>query len=152
MASLTWTDAAGTATLTNGKPAPADRFAGWTPRPGLEADRAHALGDGVLHVFAFGPRYDATFRLEHIPNTAQPLLARLVRHLLGGGVVSVATDDADGRTYPACQLVDGEPPQLELADRALLEWTLTLTVRNVAAPAVAGVGADDAGELLCIYP
>lgn len=142
MAALVWTDALGSATLTNLKPVPGDRFGNWTPAPDVLQSEAQAL-TGAAYGFTFADLYDVTFQLELIPNSEQALAARLVRHLRHFGTVQVETGDTAARVYPTCQAVKGSPPRLTLADRQLLEWTLALTLRNVAASPV---------EMLCTYP
>lgn len=141
VAALVWTEGATTYTLTNGNPGPAGRFALWTPVPGVLQSEAQAL-TGKAYGFQFADLYDATLQLERIPNGQQPLAARLVRHLRRFGVVQAETGDAADRVYPACQAVKDAPPRLTLADPRLLEWTLALTLRNVAAAPV---------EMLCLY-
>jgi hypothetical protein len=142
-ASLQFTDAQGSAAITNEKPGRGARFAGWTPLGPPAAELATELATpGVVHGFVFGERYEATFRLEYIPNPQVPLIVRLARHLKSGGTVHVITDDAAGREYPTCQMVESAPPTYEKADRALQEWTLTVTLRNVA---------PVPEEMLCLY-
>ncbi len=141
-ASLQFTDADGSAAITNGKSGPGARFSGWTPIPVTFGDSEDGLGDGVLYTFTFGDRMDARFALTQIPNDQQPLLERLRRHLTAGGIVHVITGDVADREYTTCQMVKGAPPELEMTDRQLLEWTVTLTLRNVA---------PDPQPMLCVY-
>lgn len=141
MASISWTDGTGAATLTNGLPAPASRFRGWTPAPEVVGDLDEALGTGTLYAFTFRSDYQARFRLERIPNASQALLERLLRHLKGAGTVSVTTDDAASRTYATCQMVKDAPPELAF-DARTRTWALTLTLRNVA---------GSPAPMLCIY-
>ena len=143
-ASITFTDAEGTVVLTNDKPGHGGRFTAWTPSTaGIEADDEETLGGGVRHVWEFGARRDATLTLRHIPNTRQPQLVRLARHLRRGDPVSITTGDIAARVYPTCQHVKGTPIDLRQPDRAELEWDLTVTVRNVA--------GGSAPDLLCVY-
>lgn len=141
MASIDWTDSTGAASLTNGHTGRLARFQGWTPLPATIADDAEAL-TGTRYAFVFAQCYDATFRLELIPDASVPTVARLIRHLLNAGTVSVTTGDTAARVYATCQAPIDAPPVLEMTDRALREWTLTLTLRNTAAAP---------GEMLCTY-
>jgi hypothetical protein len=134
--SISFTDGTGAATLTNGKPTPADRFDAWTPFyfPNLEA--AHELGSKRRHTFVFGTIYGVRFQLSKIPNSSQETALRLIEHLLKGGTCSVATGDSSSRTYATCTLADGEEPTLELTDRQMLEYTLSLALVNTASSPV----------------
>lgn len=142
MASLSWTDSVGSASLDNSEPEPSSRFASWTVLADDMADSAEGLGDGVVYAFTFGARYGATFTLPYIPNASQALLARFERHAKNGGVFTVTTDDAASRVYATCQVPKGATIDKQY-DPVLRVWALTLTVRNVA-PAPT--------EMLCLYP
>lgn len=138
--SITWTDGGGAATLTNGKPVPADRFNGWTPQSPVVKAEADSLGTGQPYPFVFRIDYAATFTLDKIPNTSQATVLRLIRHLEGGGVITINTGDTANRTYTSCYLPKGAHPSFTLADRKTLEYSLSLTVVNTAA-----------ADLLCVY-
>lgn len=138
--SITWTDAGGAATLTNGKPVPADRFTGWTPGSPVVKAEAASLATGQPFPFVFRNDYTATFALDKIPNTSQATVLRLIRWLESGGVVTVNTGDAASRTYASCYLPVGVRPGFALSNPRFLEYTLTLTLANIA-------GAD----MLCAY-
>lgn len=138
--SISWTDATGAASLTNGKPVPGDRFGNWTPRNPPVNDAENSLADGVLHTFEFRVDYTAAFELRGIPNTSQDLALRLMLHLERGGAVSVATGDAAARTYGSCKLAPGTKPEFTLSDPVYIEYTLSLVLLNTAA-----------ASMLCIY-
>jgi hypothetical protein len=140
VASISWTDATGAATLSNGKPVPGDRFAAWTPDNVPIADTENALADGALHVFEFRSDYIASFEIRGIPNTEQSLALRLMQHLRRGGSCSVATGDASARTYGTCKLAPGTDPKLVLSDTDFIEYTLSLVLLNTGA-----------ASMLCIY-
>lgn len=131
--SITWTDGGGAATLTNGKPVPADRFTGWTPNSPVVKAEADSLGTGQPYPFVFRTDYGATFSLDKIPNTSQATVLRLIRWLEAGGVVTVNTGDAANRTYATCYMPKGAHPSFTLSDKRTLEYTLSLTLLNVAA-------------------
>ena len=57
---------------------------------------------------------------------------RLIKHLQEGGTCTVLTEDNAANTYTPCGLMPGTTPTLELTDRALLEYTLSLAVINLA--------------------
>ena len=140
MASLAWTDGGGAATLTNGKPAPADRFSGWTPASPVVKAEAESLATGQPYPFVFRTDYAVTFSLDKIPQGSQATVLRLIRWLEAGGVVTVNTGDASASSYASCYLPKGARPSFALADTRMLEYTLTLTLLNTA-------GAD----MLAIY-
>jgi hypothetical protein len=129
------------ASLTNGKPSPADRFDLWVPFHSFNAQAAHELCSKRRHAFTFGTIYGARFQLSKIPNSSQDTALRLIEHLLGGGTCSVTTGDGT-HTYATCTLAEGEDPTLELADRQLLEYTLSLALINTA---------SSPARMLCIY-
>lgn len=139
MASITFTDATGTATLTNGQPAPADRFANWSPQPQPIGSSVVIEGTGEIVQFATRMQYGATFDLENIPVATTggvrlvDVAARLVAHLIGGGVCSLATGDAESNAYASCSLTPGTTPSLRLTDRRGLRYTLSLALINRAA-------------------
>lgn len=141
-AGITFTDAAGTTTLTNGVPAPGDRFRGWTPRRTPVGAAETSLGTGRRHMFAF--RYDrtATFTLAEIPMASLGTVVRLMAALLAGGTVSVATNDNAARVYSTCGLAEGAVPELAQQDAGNLTYTLTLTLVNLAGSPT---------DLLCDY-
>lgn len=138
--SISWTDATGAASLTNGKPVPGDRFSNWTPRNTPVGDAQHSLGTGARYMFAFRTDYTASLELRGIPNSNQSLVLRLIAHLEGGGSCSVATGDAAARTYGTCTLAPGTKPEITLSDPAFIEYTLSLVLLNTVA-----------GSMLCIY-
>ena len=139
MASITFTDGFGAATLTNGKPAPADRFANWTPDPSAPfGDPARRQSDGALTLMKLRDDYAASFELRKIPVRTTgglrlvDIAARLKYHLQNGGTCTVTTDDVENNSYATCQLMDGTTPSLVLADPAKLEYTLSLVLVNLA--------------------
>jgi hypothetical protein len=138
--SLVFTDAQGSATLTNGYPAPGDRFAAWVPKSPPKSVEAETLADGTLHVFLFHHKYAATFELRHIPQDQVGTAMRLIRWLNEGGEVTVNTGDAESNIY-TCQKVMGSEPELGPPDPVTLRRTLKLTLRNT-----------EAADLICTWP
>lgn len=136
MASLQWTDALGAASLTNLKPAPGDRFAGWEPFILPIGPRRHTLGTGTLQRFVFRDDYGARFELTQIPNTEVALMLRLQQHLLSGGTVVVTCADADLNEYEDCELAPGAEPEVVLTDRGLLEYAFRVALVSRAVPPV----------------
>lgn len=130
--SIAWTDGAGAASLTNGKPVPSDRFSGWTPGSLAIIAEVDALATGQPFPFVYRNDATATFSLEKIPNSSQATVLRLIRWLESGGVVTVNTGDASSRSYTSCYLPKGARPSFTLSDRRTLEYTLTLTLLNTA--------------------
>jgi hypothetical protein len=138
--SLEWDDDQGAGTLTNGYPAPGDRFAGWEMDSPLQSVEAETLADGTVHVFEFHAKYHVTFELRDIPQDQVASALRLIRHLNRGGEVTVNTGDAASRTY-TCQKVKGSQPSLGKPDPNTLRRTLKLTLRNT-----------DTDDMVCIWP
>jgi hypothetical protein len=131
MASIAFTDGTGAATLTNGKPVPADRFRNWTPDTDTTGPKEEGSGTGDLFVWSFRDNYLVTFDLECIPASSITTLMRLKRWLIGGGAITVNTGDAASRSY-TCKMPKGQPPQITY-DPEFKEYTLKLTLRNTAA-------------------
>lgn len=133
-ASIAFTDAAGAATLTNGNATPGDRLAGWTPGDADEGERAVGLGTGATHAFPLRTLEAASFTLEDIPAASLGIALRLKRHLLNGGVCTVATGDSAGHTYPGCGLAPDTTPEIRQTDRVECRYAMTLALANLAAP------------------
>lgn len=135
---ITFTDGTGAATLDNGKVAPHDRFANWTPatRPGGES--AARQSDLAITMVKFRTEYRVHFELPMIPsngaNSKVTIADRLVAHLLEGGVCTVNTGDAASSSYANARLQPGTTPELRLSDRDLMEYTLSLDLLLAAAP------------------
>lgn len=131
MASISWTDDEGVALLTNGVPAPGDRFRGWLPMSRPVGAMDTSLGTGRRYMFAF--RYDrmASFTLEQIPMAELDLVVRLISHLESGGTCTVTTGDTANRVYLTCGLAEGAEPQLTQQDAANLTYALSLTLVNL---------------------
>jgi hypothetical protein len=138
--SLEWTDDVGAGELTNGYPAPGDRFAGWEMDSPIHGVEAETLADGTVHVFEFHAKYHVTFELRDIPQDQVAMALRLVRHLNRAGEVTVNTGDAEDRSY-TCQKVKGSNPALGKPDPVTLRRTLKLTLRNT-----------EQEDLLCLWP
>lgn len=144
MASLSWTDSLGAATLSNLKPDRGSRLADFRPISVGIGDVAHALGDNVRYTFKFSTRYGCTFAITQIPNSELALMDRLALHLDDGGVVTLATEDSASRTYTTLQLVEGaELPHPELTDKALLEYTMRFALFDARGSLSA--------PMLCVY-
>ncbi len=127
--SIAFTDGTGAASLTNGKNTYGDRFRNWVPMPELESSRVTGLGTGAIHEWRFRTDYGASFELPYIPASSLDIVDRLIVHLLGGGSVTVNTGDSASHSY-TCTLFPGFTPALVLDDRVLMEYTLSLKLRN----------------------
>lgn len=138
MASITFTDGIGSATLTNGKPAPGDRFANWVEKPVPFGDSARRQSDGLLTKLRLRDDFGCSFDLTQIPVATTggqrlvDIAARLVYWLQNGGTCAVNTADNESNSYATCALMDGTTPSLVLSDKRNLEYTLTLSLVNVA--------------------
>lgn len=128
--------------LTNGKPAPGNRFANWVTQTKPIGDSAHRQSDGALSTFVYRTDYGASFDLPGIPVAAvagermTDYADRLIAWLLQGGAVWVETGDAAANIYGTCGLMPGTTPSLTLTDRVNLEYTLRLSLINLAASPV----------------
>lgn len=146
-ASLVFNDGA-SATLTNNRPGPAGRFASWTPITKPVGESANRLSDGALAMFAFRTDYGASFQLVGIPVATAAgvrlvdVAVRLVAHLLSGGTVTVDTGDVESNSYATCGLMPGTTPRLTFSDKRNLEYTLDLSLINLA---------GSPGPMLCHY-
>lgn len=134
MASIQWTDATGAAELTHAHDGTVgSRFRSWTPVARAHGVKAHEMESRTRHAFIFGQVYGARFAFDAIPHTNMALMDRLVRHLDGGGTVTVVTDDASSRTYTCCLAPEADLPDPELSDAVLLHYTMAFDLVNVAA-------------------
>lgn len=140
MAQIRWTDAViGAAILRNHAPAPADRFANWTPSSDPIGEAANAQADGARYMATWRDDHAASFELRGIPVrkvlgvSPLDLAVRLRLHLLKGGQCAIDTEDAEDTTYETCGLAPGTVPTITLADPQLLEYTLSLAVIDLAA-------------------
>lgn len=134
MAQINWTDTTGAASLVSSYPAPANRFNSWTPHAIKIGEGATGLGDGVYYKFAFRTDYLVSFTFSGLAESdaVLTLLARLEAHLTGGGTCELETEDLNSRTYSECCLVADDDFTLEMTDKQLKEYTLSLRVRNIA--------------------
>jgi hypothetical protein len=145
---ITFTDAIGAATLKNGKPVPGDRFSAWTLRSVPVGDFAHRQSDGALSRFKVRDDYGVSFELRAIPVRTTggvrlvDIADRLVYHLLNGGTCTVNTGDTASSSYATLGLMPGTEPQLTLSDPRMLEYTLAVSLINLAGSPV---------RLVCYY-
>jgi hypothetical protein len=139
---ISWTDEEGSVTLTNSKPVPGDRLAGWLPLVrtiGPEGGNPVALGSGITYGWEHRVDYGVRFSLEHIPQASLRHVQRLILWLMRGelgtggqyGVITVNTGDQAGSSY-ACRIWPGSTPTLEQMDRVTIEYRLTLELLNTA--------------------
>lgn len=119
------------AVLTNSKPHPADRLGNWMPDPQSIASRATGLGTGLIHAWVFRTDYLASFELAGIPYTSLDTMQRLKLHAENGGTMVVNV--GDGQHIYTCTLAPETKVAWEFSDRRMLEYTLTMTIRNTAA-------------------
>ena len=137
---ITFTDEDGSVSLSNGKPVPGDRLAGWVPLVqtiGPESGNPVALGSGITYGWEHRIDYGARFSLEHIPQADLRDVVRLIRWLTRGedtpssnnGEIVVNTGDVVPNSY-TCRIWPGSVPQLEQMDRGMIEYRLTLEVLN----------------------
>lgn len=132
MASIDYSDDDGATSFSNGLPAPADRFNGWTPLSPVVGAEAEALGTGEGFIFEFRADYGVSFTITEIAQDNAAAALRLIRHLNRFGEVEVVTDDLDGRTYTAKKW-KGQEPTLSALDPKRRTHTLKLTLKSTTA-------------------
>jgi hypothetical protein len=134
---ILFTDAIGTAYLSNEKPFPGDRFSNWTPDSEPFGDSVSRQSDGALTVFRLRDDYSVHLELAHIPerDASNPgsadLADRLRYHLQNGGTCFVVAGDALGNGYGPMGLKPGTKPSLQLSDRRFLEYTFAADLLNL---------------------
>lgn len=122
------------ATLTNGKPYPANRFDNWTPVPIVRGTVVGRQSDLTPHGFFTADVCGVTFQLSKIPvrttDTVRYLeiARRLVRHLKKCGSCTVNTGDTDSNSYSTLYNMPGAEPSLSLTDTNQLEYTLSVSL------------------------
>jgi hypothetical protein len=143
MASISFTDATGSATLNSSWPSGAPRrFRNWVPYSRPFGEGANKLSDGQLHRFAFRTDHTASFEMPGIANSSMATLTRFLEWALSDGATfTVTTDDLASRTYTCC-VAPGTEPEVTREDAGMLEYTLSLTVVNIVTTPTA---------MLCIY-
>ena len=136
MAYIEWDDDDGTGTLVPSYPAttgnPSRRFRTWLPRTVYFGPHRHALGTGQRFQFVHRTDYLATFELPGIRPTQFDLWHRFREHALKGCTFFVVTEDAASRVYE-CLLAEGVEPELQMEDPSMLEYVMSITVKNIAA-------------------
>jgi hypothetical protein len=129
VATISWTDSVGAASLS---PAPAGaggRFRDWTPIGDDEQDVAVGLGSGDTYAWRYREQHGASFVIPYLQSDQMALMTRLQRHLQGGGTVSIDTDDANNATYATCRIWPGSKVEIRKVN-AIPEYEMTLTVLN----------------------
>lgn len=135
MASITFTDSTGAATLTNGRSGPGSRFSNWVPTVRRVADRRFALGTGIAYEYLFREDFAATFAIEGIPAADLEVVARFTRYAQQGNTFTVNTTDNANRVY-TCRMAEDATFDLSMSDATFLEYTLTVSVYNASSPKV----------------
>jgi hypothetical protein len=137
--SIAFNDGA-SATLTNEKSVPGDRFDKWEPFDAPIGPAASALGTGTRFNFEFRVDYGASFELSKIPLSSLAVLLRLQKFLRQSGTVTVNTGDTGSHSY-TCQLAPDGDCLITLSDRQMLEYTAALKL----------ISTDGATPMLCTY-
>lgn len=91
-----------------------------------------ALGTGVTSKFEFREDYTVTFEVHNLRPAQLTVALRLKAHLLNGGTCTVTVGDAAGNVY-TCRLAPGTVPSIRLVDPQLVEYAMTLALKNTAA-------------------
>lgn len=140
--SIAFTDATGSATLTNGLPSPGDRFTDWTPiSQDEEGTPVYTLATGARQRWKYRTDYGASFSLDKIPVAELDVVMRLLRWLRTGGSVTVNTGDRIARSYTAKAFPGWTIPEgPAFSDHQMLTYTLALKLKNTAS-----------ADMLCNY-
>ncbi len=141
MASITFTDSLGAATLESDLDAPGNRTKGWTPLAQPIGPIAYSLGTGVPEMWAHRVDYGVSFSLPFLPDDCQSVAARLIAHLKRAGSCTVDTGDQSNNSYSDCYLWPGSEPKLSERDPQSLRRTFTVSLLQAAATA----------PLVCLY-
>lgn len=151
MTYITFNDGEGTMYLRSQWASPANRFANWTPenyRPVGATDEAGVtLANETVHVFTVRTDHGASFDMPGLAAGAEAdgpldLADRLVAHLLNGGTCAVYTEDNDAASYTNCGLRPGTSPEIRQTDARAIEYTLSLSLLNLAGAAMTCHYAD----------
>lgn len=135
---ITFTDGIGAATLSNAKPVPGDRLTGWVTHTKPVGDSTNRQSDGALTMFVYRTAFGCSFSLTQIPVATASgvrladVADRLIAWLLQGGTCTVNTGDVEGNSYATCGLMPNTTPTLTLSDTKNLEYTLSLSLINLA--------------------
>lgn len=142
--SIVFTDSIGTATLTNSKPSPGDRFTDWNPVSPRNESAVFTLV-GNRESWRYAQYYGASFTLDKIPVADMDIILRLLRWLQTGGSVTVNTGDTSDRVYTAKVFPGWTIPEgPELSDKGVLWYSLALKLRNTASvDMLCNYSADD---------
>ncbi len=130
MASITWDDTDGSATLENGYEAPGGNFQGWVPLTDPVGPLRNALGTGIPYMWEFRADYGAKFTLR----------ARLKRHLKRGNTVTVNTGDTNSHIY-TMYLWPGADVDISGYDAKNRKRSVTLSLLN-----------SEQADPICTYP
>jgi hypothetical protein len=145
MASISFTDATGAATLVSVIPAPGNRFRSYKASVNDKRDVAFGLGTGQLHAWKYADIYTATLELPISNSRASQAIAhRLVKHLMAGGRVTLTTEDSESNVYTDVSLAEGTEPEIDYHEefRTDLWYTFRATFTSQATPPV---------PLICVY-
>lgn len=143
---ITFTDATGAATLSNGMTAIAggvgSRFVSWNSDSNPFGPEKNALGTGQLYKFTFRTDYTASFEIQDIPNSSVTIIDRFLAWLRAGGQVHVYTGDNAAREYATCCLAPGARVTKRMFNNQDITWAVSMTLLNVASTPV---------PMTCIY-
>ncbi len=127
-ATLTWTDAVGSASLSNIAQIPVSRFDGWTPDVKSIGETAFSLDTGKLYQFEFRVDDLVSFRIDNLKGSQLALMRRLKLHLLRGGEVAVSASNELGENFSVCTLAPDTQPQISEPNRER-EYTFSVTLK-----------------------
>jgi hypothetical protein len=133
VAYIEWEDSDGTGVLTPSYPnGPARRFRNWTPAVVPVGPARYALGTGRRFLYEHRRDYRASFEVPGLKPTQHALVHRFVLHALKGCAFFVYTEDKNAATYE-CRLAEDGEPEYTFEDTQQLEYTVRVTVKNLAA-------------------
>jgi hypothetical protein len=124
-----------TATLSNGRAAPFDRFWSWRPVSRDVGPKRTILGTDRRVAFRFTRTRGAYFEIRDIPASSADICDRLKLHLEDGGTCTVTVGDGTNGPYTAA-LFPGTEVVILTQDERKQRLTVQLTLMNTAGTAM----------------
>jgi hypothetical protein len=147
MASLDFNDGSGAASLRGVYEPPFDRFRSFTPDVMPIGPSVSPIATKRPTQWVYGTIYTVTLELPYISQrvyngeSGTARAQRLMRHLIGGGLVDVVVSDSIGTApFANCWMLADTRPSLVFEDRAAGLFTLSVTLARGGNPFVAVYG------------
>lgn len=127
-------DSAGERTLT-GSPT-VHFFNRWKPTPDPIGEEAFAIGDGRGYKWEERTDYLVSVEFPNIDHTDESLLQEFLEWANTFGIFSIDTADIEDNSYEECQVAPNTHATISDPDSETLEYTLSMTILNIAASPV----------------